>query len=101
MIVNIEETTPAAKYVNWLPFAKDTDRITVYGGDYDGDGSKDGYKTSTRLSSSSGGAVTAADMCCSGFLPCKEGDILRIKGTKPKSGTASYVMTFNSSNAKV
>ena len=40
-------------------------------------------------------------MCASGFIPCKEGDIVRIKNTKPKPGTASYLITYDSSNAKI
>lgn len=86
---------------NLLPAATDTDRVTIYGGDYNGDGVNDGYKTKTRLSSSSGGTATLDGMCTSGFIPCVAGDIIRIKGTKPKYGTASYVMTFDSSNKKV
>ena len=91
MIVNIEETTPTSKYANLLPFAKDTDRVTFYNGI--------GYKTTTRLSSS-GSAVSQTGMCASGFIPAKEGDILRIKGTMPKQGTASYVIAYDSSNTK-
>ena len=86
---------------NLLPAATDTDRVTIYGEDYNGDGVNDGYKTKTRLSSSSGGTATADGMCASGFIPCVAGDIIRIKGTKPKYSTASYVMTFDSSNKKV
>ena len=95
----MEEET--IEIINLLPKATNTDRITIYGGDYNGDGVNDGYKTKTRLSSSSGGATTADGMCASGFIPCVAGDIIRIKGTKPKYGTASYVMTFDSSNKKI
>lgn len=87
--------------INLLPKATDADRVTIYGGDYNGDGINDGYKTKTRLSSSSGGATTADGMCASGFIPCVAGDIIRIKGIKPKYGTASYAMTFDGSNKKV
>ena len=85
---------------NLLPTATDTDRKTIYGGDYNGDGVNDGYITGKRLSSS-GSVSTLTGMCCSGFIPAKEGDILRIKGISPKSGTASYVITYNSSNNKI
>ena len=86
---------------NWLSEATDLDRTTIYGGDYNKDGKPDGYQTNTRLSSSSGGPSSATGMCCSGFIPCVEGNILRIKGIKPKLSTASYIMTFNGSNTKV
>jgi hypothetical protein len=79
-------------YTNLLPLATDTDRKTIYNGC--------GYITGKRLSSS-GSVSTATGMCASGFIPAKEGDILRIKGTTPKTGTSSYVITYNSSNEKV
>ena len=82
-----------SSYTNLLPLATDTDRKTIYQGK--------GYITGYRLSSSSGGLSKADDMCASGFIPCKVGDVLRIKGTKPKYGITSYVMTFNSANTKV
>lgn len=87
--------------LNLLPTATDTDRKTIYGGDYNGDGVNDGYRTGYRLSSSSGNPSSLSGMCCSGFISAKPGDILRIKGTVPKTGTASYVITYNSNNTKV
>lgn len=87
-------------YKNWLPEATTTDRKTIYGGDYNGDGTPDGYMTGRRLSSS-GSDTSQSGMCCSGFIPAKAGDILRFKNTKPKYGSASYVITYNSSNTKV
>lgn len=86
--------------VNLLPTATDTDRKTIFGGDYNGDGVNDGYITGKRLSSS-GSVATLTGMCASGFIPAQSGDILRIKGITPKTGTASYVITYNSSNTKV
>lgn len=79
-------------YTNLLPLATDTDRKTIYNGC--------GYITGKRLSSS-GSVSTATGMCASGFIPAKEGDILRIKGTTPKEGTLSYIITYNNSNTKV
>ncbi|MBR5306926.1 MAG: hypothetical protein IKU47_08415 [Oscillospiraceae bacterium] len=82
------------KYKNWLPFATNADRKTIMNGV--------GYKEGYRLSSSSGGETAQKGMCVSGLMfPCKVGDVVRIKGVKPKQGTASYVMTFNSANTKV
>lgn len=81
-----------AGYTNLLPLATDTDRTTIYNGI--------GYKSGVRLSSS-GSVATLAGVCASGFIPAVVGDVLRIKNTKPKSGTASYVITYDSTNAKV
>ena len=83
----------AAEFTNLLPLATDKDRTTILNGV--------GYKTGYRLSSSSGGESAMSGMCVSGFIPAKVGDVIEIKRITPKSGTASYIMTFNSSNTKV
>lgn len=95
-----EKVKEVVTIINWLPRATATDRTTIFGGDYNGDGKNDGYLTGKRLSSS-GSESTMTGMCCSGFIPAKPGDILRIKNIAPKTSTASYVISYNSSNAKV
>lgn len=80
-------------YTNLLPLATDTDRNTIFNGK--------GYITGYRISGSSGNLSQASEMCASGFITGKVGDVLRIKGAKPKKGTASYVLTYNNSNVKV
>ena len=92
-------------YTNLLPLAKATDRTTIYGGDYNGDGVNDGYKTNTKLSGSGGGESASGSgkeaMCSSGFIfPVKAGDILRIKGIAPVTGSNHYVVGYDSSNAR-
>lgn len=82
-----------ASFTNLLPLATDTDRKTIYNGK--------GYRSGYRLSSSNGGVTAAGGMYTSGFIPAQVGDVVRIKNIKPKLGTASYVMTFDSSNTKV
>ena len=77
------------RYVNLLPWATDKDG-TIYNGI--------GYKDTTRLSSSGGGNPTSAvkvEMCTSGFIPVKVGDVVRIKGSLPVEGIASYLMTYD------
>ena len=86
-------TESTVSYTNKLPTSTTTDRKTVYNGK--------GYKNSTRLSSSSGGESSSSEqMCVSGFISAKAGDVIRIKGTSPVAGVSSYIMGFNSSNAK-
>ena len=81
------------KYKNWLPFATNADRKTIM--------NDVGYKEGYRLSSSSGSESKNDAMCASGFIfPCKVGDVVRIKGTKPQKGAGSYLIAYNSSNAK-
>lgn len=79
-------------YTNVLPLATDTDRKTIYQGK--------GYITGYRLSSS-GSLSSATTMCASGFISVKEGDVIRIKGIKPRAGTSSYIITYDSNNTKV
>lgn len=87
-------------YTNVLPTAKATDRTTIYGGDYNGDGVNDGYLQNRRLSSS--GSDAAKDGCCTtGFISAKEGDVLRMTGWQDAVGTSLYVITYKSDNTKV
>ena len=79
-----KEVESGAGYTNVIPTSKDTDGVTVYGADYNGDGANDGYLKSTRLSGSSGSTATAGELCCAtGFITAKVGDIVRIKGAFP------------------
>lgn len=88
-------------YTNLLPTATDSDRKTIYGGDYDGDGANDGYLKGVRLSSSSGTTTSATNVSATGYISAKEGDIVRIKGANSAGSTALYVLAFDSSNAKI
>lgn len=94
-----KETTEVGgiAYTNLLPLSTDTDRTTIYNGK--------GYKENTRLSGSGGGTSTAGSgkeaMCTSGFIfPVKAGDILRIKGAFPVTGSSHYVVGYDSANAR-
>ena len=91
-----------ATYTNVLSLAKATDRTTIYGGDYNGDGVNDGYKTSTKLSGSGGGeSADTKGLCTSGFIfPVTAGDTLRIKNIIPCSGSNHYVVAYNSANTR-
>lgn len=83
-------------YTNLLPTAVDTDG-SIFGEDYNGDGVNDGYKKPARLSGSSGNVSTSTgDFCASGFMsPLKEGDVIRLKNTKPQKGVSAYLITYN------
>lgn len=89
-----KEVTTGESYTNRLPKATDTDRTTIYGADYNGDGVNDGYLKNTRLSSS--GSTSDRDGAyASGFVSVTVGDVLRIKGIAPLSGLSQYVITYN------
>lgn len=57
-------------YTNQLPISTNADG-TIYNGK--------GYATNTRLSTSSSEPTSATGWCCTGFIPCKIGDVLRFK----------------------
>lgn len=97
-----KEVDDGPAYTNRLPLATDTDRTTIYGGDYNGDGVNDGYITGKRLSSS-GSESTEAAACASGFIfPVAEGSVIRIKGAAPiQSSASAYLITYDSANTKV
>lgn len=86
--------TVAERLVNLLPTATDTDRVTIYNGI--------GYYNGKRWSSS-GGKITTGNATTSmtGFFDCKPGDILRVYNYTRQSGTAWYVITFNSNQTVV
>lgn len=86
-------------YTNKLPTAtKGSDQTAnwVEGG---------GYSTNMRLSGSSGSASSSTNttdtICASGYIEAKAGDVIRIKNFFAPNGVAGYVITYNSSKAKI
>lgn len=84
-----KHTTP---YTNLLPLATDTDRTTVYNGC--------GFLPGYRISSSGAVTVHGGEMCATGFIPAKAGDVLRVQGFDYVSGTSYYVIAYDASNTK-
>lgn len=90
------DTTVKESYVNMIP--KSVTAVggsTIYGDDYNGDGEADGYKTGTRISSS-WTETSASNMCCTGFIPCKYNDVVRIKNVTVAGGSSSYLLYYTS-----
>lgn len=92
-----------AAFTNMLRFALTRDESGIYGSDYNGDGKNDGYLLGKRLSSSASNneSTGVADFAASGFIPVKVGQTVRLTGWTPKTGTASYFMTFNKDKTKL
>lgn len=67
----IAVTNYVISYTNVLPFAVDTDGVSVYNGV--------GYKADTRWSTSNSTEVEASGYYISGYIPCSDGDIVRLK----------------------
>lgn len=90
---NIVITATAVKtgYTNLIPLSKDKDGNPYNNGL--------GYKTGTRINSSSN-EVAINGMCCTGFIPLtgKAGDVIRIKNVT-YAGTASvYLICYSASH---
>ena len=64
------QAAPAETYKNWVKYSTESDGVTIYNG---GLGYKDGYRIR------SGGAESeSSNTTITGFIPFKQGDILRI-----------------------
>ena len=78
---------------NWVEFSTEADGVTIYNG---GLGYKDGYRVR------SGGAETAqSNARCTGFMPVKPGDVIRISGvlfSEKSTGNAINVSTSDYTN---
>lgn len=80
---------------NQVPISTD-DAGKIYGGDYDGDGVNDGYKTKSYINSA--GGVGASDKCVTGYIPAKAGDVIRMKGMGLVSGDGNNRIAFYDAN---
>ena len=82
-------------YTNQLSKALTLDGAGIFGVDYNGDGTPDGYKRDTRTSSS--GDKDAPGWCVTGLIPAKRGDIIRFKNMEYmdiNGETPGYNTTF-------
>lgn len=59
-------------YKNWVPFSTEADGVTIYNGGL-------GYKNGCRVRSG-GGEATSNAGTCTGFIPVKGGDVVRLSG---------------------
>lgn len=75
-IVSNGETLWESSYLNMVPSSKESNGTTIYNG---GLGYKEGYRIR------SGGAEGAASSICTGFIPVKGGDVIRVKDAKGRS----------------
>ena len=90
-IVITVTTAVIIAYTNQLPISTDKDG-NVYNGT--------GYKTSTRLNSS-GEDTSGSGMCATGYIPCKIGDVIRLKGinyNKNSTNVGNHRCAFFDSN---
>lgn len=86
-----EPETPT-EVENLIPLATDASGA-IYGGDYNGDGVNDGYKTSTRIGSD-GTDRSSGNHCATGFIPITVGDKLYFENCQIDT-TISTTSTYN------
>ena len=88
--VVITATAVKTGYTNQIPLSKDKDGNPYNNGL--------GYKTGTRLNSSSN-EVAINGMCCTGFIPLtgKPGDVIRIKNVTYAGSATVYLICFSAS----
>lgn len=78
-------------YKNWVPFSTESDGKTIYNG---GLGYKNGYRVR------SGGAETAHNnAACTGFIPVKGGDVVRISGWTRYTDSGNAANAINAANS--
>lgn len=80
-------------YTNLVPTAKASDGVTIYGEDYNGDGTPDGYKNDMRLGSN--GAYSAGTgFVATGFIQQTLENPIYIKGNELSSDNYTRLYTF-------
>ena len=86
--VVITATAVKTGYTNQIPLSTDKDGNPYNNGL--------GYKTGTRLNSSSN-EVAISGMCCTGYIPLtgKSGDVIRIKNVTYKGTSSVYLICYN------
>lgn len=89
-----KESIEVPNYTNVLPTAINSD-----GTDFVGTNGEDGYKTDCRVSSS-GEEKTSTTTDCTGYIPVKSGDVIRIKNIEREKAGYSTAYFFTSSFAK-
>lgn len=83
----------AVTYKNWAKYSTEADGTTIYN---NGLGYKDGYRVR------SGGAEAAHDTAtCTGFIPFKKGDILRIYPTFTGQNTQNAINFSDASRTNI
>lgn len=84
-----ESSEESGDYTNQIPLSTDGFNGTeIYNGI--------GYKVGTRISSSTGFPETEiTGMCCTGYIPVQEGDVLRVKNVTLAGSATSYLVRYS------
>lgn len=88
---NVEVEGNTSEYTNVLPLAINSD-----GSEYVGDNGEDGYRVGYRVSSS-GAEKELSTACCTGYIPCAAGDVIRVKNFTPEVNGYGTVYFYSSS----
>jgi hypothetical protein len=77
--------------INWI-----TNSINADGTPFVGANGESGYKTGYRLSLSSGGETAADGYECTGFIPAKLNDVIRVKNIDLTSENSTNIVVYDS-----
>ena len=78
--ITVENKEITITYTNLVPTSVTNDGVTIYGDDYDGDGTADGYRNNVRLRTDGIEEAELANQFATGFTSVTIGDVIRIKG---------------------
>ena len=92
LIDNVVLWEEPATYKNWARFSTEVDGVTIYNG---GIGYKIGYRVR-----SDGAEVAVSEMpaSCTGFIPLKAGDVVRLSGYDALKAQATNAINVSNSN---
>lgn len=91
--VPVEPDEPGHTYTNRIPLAIDASDNPFNGGQ--------GWKTGYRLSASGGGETAADGYECTGFIPVKIGDVLRVKNIDLTAENATNIIFYDGSKTPI
>lgn len=83
----------APTYTNQIPLSLASD-----GSEYVGTNGEDGYKVGYRINSS-GNEVAQEGMCCTGYIPCVQGQTIRLKNITVSGTKDAYLVEYQNNKA--
>ena len=88
LVTGVAADTPSTSYKNQIPLSVASD-----GSAYVGANGEDGYNTGYRVNSS-GAEVAQEGMCCTGFIPVIDGQVIRLKNITITGSKDAYFVEY-------
>lgn len=93
IVITAVAAAEAIEVINQIPISTDADGNLFNGGQ--------GWKTDYRLSLSSGNETAASGYECTGFIPVKYGDVIRIKNIDVTNENSTNIVSYDSSKTAI